>query len=130
MPPTLLVLSQLSRISPLKHRGEHFFLYPQTQVHTSILPRFIRRPVHSQHQHQNHPSASQSQKTSPSESSTNPALPSLNLTDLGATRTVKIVVLLALVVFGTMETVFYAKALWRYFVPPEPAAPSSSENSS
>ena len=34
---------------------------------------------------------------------------------MGATRTVKIVVIGFLCIYGTMETVFYANAAYRYF---------------
>ncbi|KJF60800.1 uncharacterized protein CIMG_12134 [Coccidioides immitis RS] len=41
------------------------------------------------------------------------------LDQLGASRPVKITIIICLCIFGTMETVFYAKAAMRYFDPPE-----------
>lgn len=41
------------------------------------------------------------------------------LDKLGATRTVKVVVIVFLSIFGTLETVFYAKAAMRWLAPPQ-----------
>ncbi|KAL6243112.1 hypothetical protein RBB50_010212 [Rhinocladiella similis] len=46
-----------------------------------------------------------------------PSYPSFSFAGLGASRTVRITVVAALGVLGTIETVFWAKALWRYFYP-------------
>ena len=43
--------------------------------------------------------------------------PSLSFAGLGASRAVKVTVLIGLGVIGTMETVFWTKALWQYFSP-------------
>lgn len=45
----------------------------------------------------------------------NPPSPRITLKDLGANRTVRIVVLVALSIFGTMETIFWAKVIWAKF---------------
>lgn len=40
---------------------------------------------------------------------------------MGATRTVKIVVIVFICIYGTMETIFYGAALYRYLTKkPEP----------
>jgi hypothetical protein len=52
-----------------------------------------------------------------SKSSTNPSYGSLSFRDLGASRAVKITVIVALCIFGIAETVFYVRAAWQYFVP-------------
>lgn len=39
---------------------------------------------------------------------------------MGATRNVKIAVIVFLCIYGTMETIFYAGVLYRYFTKPEP----------
>ena len=41
--------------------------------------------------------------------------PRVTLKDLGAGRTVRIVVVVCICIPGTLETVFWAKMLWRYF---------------
>ncbi|KAJ9646206.1 hypothetical protein H2204_000869 [Knufia peltigerae] len=46
-----------------------------------------------------------------------PSYPSFSFAGLGASRTVRVTVLAALGVLGTLETIFWAKALWRYFYP-------------
>ena len=42
-------------------------------------------------------------------------MPQVNFKDLGMSRNVKIFVYLIIGVFATMETVFWAKAIWRWF---------------
>lgn len=39
------------------------------------------------------------------------------LTELGANRTVKIVVIMALMIAGTAESIFWGKLLWAKFAP-------------
>lgn len=59
------------------------------------------------------PSASETQ------SKPAPSWPQIKvLDDLGATRGVKIFILVCLSIYGTMETIFYTKAIMRYFYPP------------
>ncbi|KAK6340380.1 hypothetical protein TWF730_002140 [Orbilia blumenaviensis] len=48
-------------------------------------------------------------------------MPKVNWKDLGASRTVKIVVIVALSIVGTMETIFYFKLFMRRFFPDEEA---------
>lgn len=43
----------------------------------------------------------------------------MSLKELGANRTVKIVVIIALTIGGTAETIFWAKMLWAKFGPGE-----------
>lgn len=50
-------------------------------------------------------------------SSENPSDMAFSFKDLGASRGVKIVVLTALTVFGTIESVFWAKVLWAKISP-------------
>lgn len=44
--------------------------------------------------------------------SPNPSYPAFSLDDLGASRTVKVVVIVCLTVLGTLESVVWGKALW------------------
>lgn len=46
-----------------------------------------------------------------------PEYPSFSFAGLGATRAVKVTVLVALGVAGTLETIFWTKALLRYCFP-------------
>ncbi|KAF3120336.1 hypothetical protein TWF703_002646 [Orbilia oligospora] len=46
-------------------------------------------------------------------------MPKMSWKDLGASRTVKIVVIIALSIVGTMETIFYVKLFMRKFFPRE-----------
>ncbi|KIV78878.1 hypothetical protein PV11_06483 [Exophiala sideris] len=54
--------------------------------------------------------------------------PPFSFAGLGASRTVKITVLIALGIIGTAETVFYVKALWHYFSGPISAQPEDAHN--
>ena len=46
----------------------------------------------------------------------NPEIPTAKFSELGASRTVKIVVIIALTIGGTMETIFWTKVIWeKYF---------------
>jgi hypothetical protein len=42
---------------------------------------------------------------------------SFSFKDLGANRTVKIVVITVLMIFGTLESIFWVKVLWAKFGP-------------
>jgi hypothetical protein len=44
--------------------------------------------------------------------------PLATLDKLGATRTVKVVIIIFISILGTMETIFWFNAAWRYFYPP------------
>ncbi|KIW18538.1 hypothetical protein PV08_02826 [Exophiala spinifera] len=52
-----------------------------------------------------------------SEPKDNPSYPSFSFAGLGASRGVRITVMAAIGVLGTMETIFWTKALWRYLYP-------------
>lgn len=49
------------------------------------------------------------------------------LDQMGATRNVKIAVIIFLCIYGTMETVFYAGALYRYLSKEKPAGESGAD---
>jgi len=55
--------------------------------------------------------------TSEKPKSQNPSSPMSKLTELGANRTVKIVVIMALMIAGTAESIFWGKLLWAKFAP-------------
>lgn len=59
-----------------------------------------------------------SSKTTDTDRSENPSYPKFSFANLGANRAVMITVYTALGILGTMETIFWTKALWRYFAPP------------
>jgi hypothetical protein len=59
-----------------------------------------------------------SANTSPKSDSTNPTYPAFSLQGLGMSKPIKIVVIAILTVFGTMESVFWAKLLWAKISPP------------
>ena len=59
----------------------------------------------------------ESNKQSSKPAPENPSMPAFSLQGLGATRTVKIVVLCAIGIMGTMETIFYTKVAWNYLFP-------------
>lgn len=44
----------------------------------------------------------------------NPSYPSFSLEGLGANRSVKIVLIVCLTVLGTMESIFWARAIWEW----------------
>ena len=58
----------------------------------------------------------------------NPSTPGFSLQSLGATRTVKVVVYTAIGIIGTMETIFWTKAGWRYFYPEEKEQDKAAQN--
>jgi len=45
----------------------------------------------------------------------NQEMPMAKFSELGASRTVKIVVIIVLTIGGTLETIFWAKIIWRKF---------------
>lgn len=47
----------------------------------------------------------------------NPSYPSFDFKELGASRIVKIVVIVAISIGGTMESIFWAQVLWAKFGP-------------
>lgn len=55
-------------------------------------------------------------KASPKPSK-NPSYPGFNFKELGASRTVKVVVIVALSIGGMMESIFWAQVLWAKFGP-------------
>jgi hypothetical protein len=67
-----------------------------------------------------------SQRSNPDEPVENPSFPAFKLSDLGANRAVKYTVYAVLGVLGTMETIFWTKAIWRYFSP-EPSPETEQE---
>ncbi|EPS41685.1 hypothetical protein H072_4396 [Dactylellina haptotyla CBS 200.50] len=57
-------------------------------------------------------------------------MPRISWKDLGASRTVKIVVIVALSIVGTMETIFYFKMFMRKFFPDKEEEVEEGSNSS
>lgn len=53
--------------------------------------------------------------TQGSTSSVNPEMPKFSLDGLGLSRNMKIFLVVVLSIFGTMETWFYCKAIWRWW---------------
>ncbi|MCJ1254372.1 hypothetical protein MMC24_002187 [Lignoscripta atroalba] len=53
--------------------------------------------------------------------SQNPSYPTFSFQDLGANRTVKVVVIVCLTVLGTMESIFWVQVLWAKISPPSPS---------
>ncbi|OAA52553.1 hypothetical protein BBO_00394 [Beauveria brongniartii RCEF 3172] len=47
--------------------------------------------------------------------SRNPELPKFSLDGLGVSKNIKIFLIVVLSIFGTMETWFYCKAIWRWW---------------
>lgn len=61
-------------------------------------------------------STQESPKTTPQESRNgNPELPKFSLDGLGVSKNMKIFLIVVLSIFGTMETWFYCKAIWRWW---------------
>ncbi|CZR69993.1 uncharacterized protein PAC_19894 [Phialocephala subalpina] len=69
-----------------------------------------------------------SQNKSPNDNKNNKSLPSASFKDLGASRTVKIVVFSFLAVAGTLETITWSKLLWAKFGPAKSEGDSASKN--
>ncbi|KAH8422539.1 uncharacterized protein LDX57_000293 [Aspergillus melleus] len=84
------------------------------------LPNLARQPFSTRTTllNKQHASSSQAQskiaaQREPVESA--PELPALNLDSLGLGRNMKILVIVLLSIFGTMETYFYCRAIWRWW---------------
>ncbi|KAK6522609.1 hypothetical protein TWF281_002047 [Arthrobotrys megalospora] len=99
---------------------------PRLQPRISALPRYppLRRaiaPLPVIHMLKPLPQrAFSSQRPNPNQSQeVSHEMPKINWKDLGASRTVKIVVIIALSVVGTMESIFYFKLFMRRFFPDE-----------
>ena len=45
----------------------------------------------------------------------NPSMPQVSFKDLGMSRNVKVFVYLVIGVLGTMESIFWVKAIWRWY---------------
>lgn len=82
---------------------------------------FSTAPARSSNQ-----SSTTKQSTKPSPSS-NPELPRIKFSDLGASPAVKYTLYAVLGVLGTMETIFYAKVGWRWLYPPVEAEEGAVE---
>ncbi|OCL08248.1 hypothetical protein AOQ84DRAFT_354588 [Glonium stellatum] len=61
--------------------------------------------------------ASSHKPASSKQASGNPSYPSFSFKDLGANRTVKVVVIAGLSIIGTMESIFWAKVIWAKISP-------------
>ena len=124
MPPISRSLARLSQPAqacrPLNHKGEQKVSFSignrLAQSHRLTSRPLTQRSSYSQQQ------STRAEKPPGSDSELPPI--SFNWTDLGANRTVKITILIAVGIIGTTETIFYTRALWRYFVPPESSGPS------
>lgn len=108
----------------------HNYAYPtwstiHRQLPANIRPvrYFTQRPPHSQHKS---PHPEDVHSAARPNSNSNPSYPSINFAELGANRAVKITVLVFLGILGAAETIFYAKAIYRYLVPPEPTSSEAS----
>ena len=55
----------------------------------------------------------------------NPSYPAFSFKDLGASRTVKIIVIAGLSVIGTIESIFWIKAIWAKISPSPQEEPKS-----
>ncbi|CAJ2508009.1 Uu.00g091950.m01.CDS01 [Anthostomella pinea] len=77
-----------------------------TRARLSTSTRQLSKTQHGSSQHGSDPSKPQSPDD---------PLPSFSFDGLGMSRNVKIVVIVVLSIFGTMETVFWAKAIWRWW---------------
>lgn len=97
-----IAISHLSRQAPTSHR-----------LHMS----------HTLRQQPQQP-GSKSRTTSNPKDSEPVEVPKVSFRDLGATRTVKIVIIVAICIAGTAETVTYSLWIWRYFYPPKEKANS------
>jgi hypothetical protein len=74
------------------------------------------------------PGKAQNRKPGPTTPPQNPSLPDFSFQGLGANRTVKVIVIVCLPVFGTIESIFWVKALWAKFSP-SPEEESKPEGS-
>ncbi|KAF3934140.1 hypothetical protein ABW20_dc0101000 [Dactylellina cionopaga] len=110
-----LLLRELRTINPTQLRS-HIPVIPRRPTNGlfSQVPIGInhiiasRRPLSTQKSTPNNPNQHQEVSNE---------MPKISWKDLGASRTVKIVVIIALSIIGTMETIFYFKMFMRKFFP-------------
>lgn len=99
--------AKLGIMVPSAAGSRHRLLYrPITAIQLHQLRRLSQRP-----QDPNKPPSTPAEETAQESSNHKPQSV---LDRMGATRTVKIVVIVFFCIYATMETIFYASALYRY----------------
>lgn len=117
-------------VSPLRLHNigvQHIQCLRRNQSRLSIAnPRATRQAPISHNNHTSHTVRQQPQQfgsksrpISQQKGSGPVEIPKVSFKDLGATRTVKIVIIVAICIAGTAETVMYSLWIWRYFYPPK-----------
>ncbi|KAK6539478.1 hypothetical protein TWF694_009701 [Orbilia ellipsospora] len=111
--------------------------YLQSQIATLSRSAFRRPLVTSSRQSSYIPNSQRSFSTQiiklqkPNQSQeVSHEMPKINWRDLGANRTVKIVVIVALSIIGTMESIFYVKLFMRKFFPGKEGEEGSGDTES
>lgn len=87
---------------------------PRTEAYSRSLTPFVKpSPQARLSTSSSNPALSQPKRPNPLQ---NQEIPIARFSELGASRTVKVVVIIALTIGGTLETIFWSKVLWRKFV--------------
>ncbi|KAJ2968214.1 hypothetical protein NQ176_g9288 [Zarea fungicola] len=99
-------------------------LHPYTTTRTMLVNHAGGLLTTTRRYHDDHKSLSKA-KTAPTQQSSkansqesqngNPELPKFSLDGLGVSKNMKIFLVVVLSIFGTMETWFYCKAIWRWW---------------
>lgn len=80
------------------------------RLNTNIPP-----PPESPRPSSTNASAAQSSASAEASQNGNPELPKFSLDGLGVSKNMKVFLIVVLSIFGTMETWFYCKAIWRWW---------------
>ncbi|KAE8440700.1 hypothetical protein EG329_006786 [Mollisiaceae sp. DMI_Dod_QoI] len=109
----------------IEKASQHRFPHPTKEIQLQVTDMgalaLTRRALSQRrvpsHAHRGATAYFQSRRTKSShhDPSKNPSIPSASFKDLGASRTVKIVVVTFLAIAGTMETIAWTKFLWMKF---------------
>ncbi|OIW23554.1 hypothetical protein CONLIGDRAFT_637515 [Coniochaeta ligniaria NRRL 30616] len=112
----------LTRHVPSTTSRQLLSIVPTAIQHRLLLRSLAATSVHLRHlsqrpqaAEQTSPSTSATDGTAAQNSSAVKPKPQSTLDRLGATRTVKIVIIVFLCIYGTMEGIFYTTWLYRYF---------------
>jgi hypothetical protein len=82
---------------------------------TTAAARFSSATSPLQALHTNKPKPPPSSKKSPANLSTEHEVPRADFSQLNLSRRMKITVLVIVSIFGTFETIFYCRAIWRWW---------------
>lgn len=114
-PRTAVSLYKHTIASPFRTSSRHLsrLQHSQLEQHSSSASAVAVRLLSTTKRNGTSSLKSNSDQKRPFDDQVEP--PKASFRDLGASRTVKVVVIVALMVFGTMESIFWMRVLWEKF---------------